>query len=89
LALCERLGLDYRDSAGWLATGGSGFGIRASDVRPDERGATSTIWEVRLQALETFDSHGLKLWVELCLAAQLLVERTLLTDVRIAVIAVG
>jgi hypothetical protein len=88
LALCKRMGLDFKDSGGWLANHGVGFIIRASDVKADERGAT-TVWEVRLTALGTLDSHGLKLWVELCLAAQLLIERANLKDLRVAVMPPG
>ena len=69
-----------------LTTGGSGFTIRASDVHPDERG-TTTVWEVRLTALGTLDSQSLKRWVELCLAAQLFVERAGLKDMEITVSA--
>lgn len=86
LNLCESFGLD-KGSASWLAASGSGFGIRASDVRADKRGANSTVWEVRLEALGTLDAHGLKLWMELCLAAQRFVERAKLQEIKIAVTA--
>jgi hypothetical protein len=90
VALCETLKLRRpRQPDTWFRFDGSSFIIRASDVVAEDRGAVPPAWGVRLEAAGKLDAAGLKLWVELGLAAQALMHNAGFKEIETSVFSPG